>query len=165
MTESRSGKLCNDPSIAVSARFNGFPSFRHNYWGVQLTCEDYIFIGESNDESWSLKSRGGRRYQIFETATATSLLRYRYLVYFLRNKKSFSLSFSEYKNSQKHYLNYTWSSLTGEPHLTTPYKAAVLVRWPEGICRRLRSRDDPALRCDTMTWENYLYIGSSVTDK
>ena len=52
-------------------------------------------------------------------------------------------------DSQKHYFNYTWLCLTGEPLLTTPYKAAVLVR-----CRRLRSRDDPAQRCDAMTWEN-----------
>ena len=114
-----------------------------------------------------------------ETATATSatfsksrnryaLLRYSAtatLCIFLQNKKSFSPSFSEFKNSQKRYLNYTWSCLTDEPHLTTPYKAAVLVRWPEGICRRLRSRDAPALRYDAMTWENYRYISSSFTDK
>ena len=111
-----------------------------------------------------VRTRGGRRYQIFETATATSAtladfftisipLRATPLplprVYFC-GTKSFSSSFSEFKNSQKHYLNYTWSCLTCEPHLTTPYKAAVLVMWPEGICRRLRSRGNPALRCDEL---------------
>ena len=137
--------------------------------------------------------RGGRRYQIFETVTATSTYlgwlkplpllallsqnletatRYSATplplpsVYFCGTKRAFHPPLANSKTHKNIILTIpTWSCLTGEPHLTTPYKAAVLVRWPEGICRRLRSRDDPALRCDAMTWENYLYIGSSITDK
>ena len=105
-------------------------------------------------------------FKISKPLRATPLLRYRYLVYiFCGTKRAFHPPLANSKNSQKHF-SYTWSCLTGEPHLTTPYKSAVLVRWPEGICRRLRSRDGKKyIRCDAMTSENYLYIGSSITDK